>query len=343
MGRGTLKLKIHHKTMGLCILVVALFSSLVFAYIMPAMRDSLIDKKKETIRELCETAVGVLSHYHARYLKGALKEDEAKAQAIAAIKALRYGPEMKDYFWINDMRPVMIMHPYRPDLDGKDVSGFADPHGTRIFMEMVNVCRLNKKGFVNYMWQWKDDQTKIVPKISYATLYEPWGWIVGTGIYIEDVNAEIMAFFLRMAAWSGAIILIALAVGVIIGRNVNGIIKSILGETKRLVNSASEGNLRERADPDRINFEFRDIVVGINNTVEAITGPLNVAAGCMDRIAKGDIPPRITEEYKGDFSILKNNINMCIDAVNSMIGDADMLAKSAVEGMLSTRGGRDDA
>ena len=326
-------LRIYHKTIGLCVFVVVLFSCLVFFYFMPMMRASLVDKKKEMIRELSETAVSILRHYHGRQRAGAMTPDEAKREAIAAIKGLRYGPDMKDYFWINDMNPVMIMHPYRPDLDGKDVSDFADPRGTKLFVEMVNVCRQNKKGYVNYMWQWKDDSSKIVPKISYAVLFEPWGWVLGTGIYIEDVNAEISAFIIRMAIWSSAIIFIALALGLVIGRNVNRIIGTILAEIKRLMNAATAGNLKERADPEMINFEFREIVTGFNGTIEAIAGPLDVAARYMERISKGDIPPRITEDYRGDFNDIKNNINTMIENLSGFAagiqGASDQVASGS--------------
>ncbi len=325
-------LKIYHKTIGLCVLVILLFSGLLFFYFMPLMRESLVDRKKEMIRELGETAVGIVSHYHGRYRAGVMTEDKAKREAVAAIKNLRYGPDRKDYFWINDMRPVMIMHPYRPDLDGKDVSDFSDPMGTRLFVEMVNVCTRDKKGYVNYMWQWKDDASRIVPKVSYAVLFEPWGWILGTGIYIEDVNAEISVFMMRMAGFSAMIIIVALAVGFLIGRNVKGIIASILSETRMLIESAKNGNLRQRADPDKINFEFREIVVGFNETIEAITVPLDVAAGCINRIAKGDIPPEITDEYRGDFDIIKKNINTMIVNLSEFASGIQNAAQQVASG-----------
>ncbi|NHA13402.1 methyl-accepting chemotaxis protein, partial [Thioalkalivibrio sp. XN279] len=83
--------------------------------------------------------------------------------------------------------------------------------------------------------------------------------------------------------------------------------------------------------------EFRDIVAGVNNTLDAVIGPLNVAAGYVDRISKGDIPEKITDEYKGDFNALKNNLNTCINAVNALVRDANMLSEAALAGKLETR------
>ncbi|MGK4422283.1 hypothetical protein ACSLVQ_28955, partial [Klebsiella pneumoniae] len=83
--------------------------------------------------------------------------------------------------------------------------------------------------------------------------------------------------------------------------------------------------------------DFRKIVQGVNDTLDAVIGPLNVAAGYVDRISKGDIPTKITDNYNGDFNTIKNNLNTCIDAVNALVADAGVLAKAAVEGKLATR------
>ncbi|WP_027357673.1 methyl-accepting chemotaxis protein [Desulforegula conservatrix] len=132
-------------------------------------------------------------------------------------------------------------------------------------------------------------------------------------------------------------ILLAIGFGFIFKKNVVGIINSILDETKKLVDAAVSGRLATRADLDKVNFEFREIAIGINETLDAVIGPLNVAAEYVDRIAKGDIPPKITDTYKGDFNEIKNNLNQCIEAVNNMIADANALSKAAIDGKLATR------
>ena len=106
------------------------------------------------------------------------------------------------------MTPRMIMHPYRPDLNGTDISDFQDPNGKHLFVEFVQVVKQQGAGFVDYMWQWKDDPVKIVPKMSYIKGFEPWGWIVGTGMYIDDVHAEIAAIRNKLSVISTGILLI---------------------------------------------------------------------------------------------------------------------------------------
>jgi methyl-accepting chemotaxis protein len=104
-----------------------------------------------------------------------------------------------------------------------------------------------------------------------------------------------------------------------------------------LVNAAIGGRLDERADPTMFEGNYRTIIEGVNSTLDAVIGPLNVAAEYIDRISKGNIPDKITDEYQGDFNEIKNNINLCIDAVNMLVEDAIMLADAGVEGRLETR------
>jgi len=105
----------------------------------------------------------------------------------------------------------------------------------------------------------------------------------------------------------------------------------------RLTASAKSGQLTDRGHPDQVPGAYAEIVRGVNAVLDAVIGPLNVAANYVDRISKGDIPAKITDTYNGDFNTLKNNLNTCIDAINLLVADAGLLAKAAVEGKLATR------
>ncbi len=173
------------------LLAIGLFLFANFAVLLPAFHKQLLERKRETVRELTLTATSLLEQYARDEQAGRLTQDEAQRLAMEAVRGLRYGPEGKDYFWITDARPYMVMHPYLPQLDGTDLSDFKDEHGKRLFVEFVKATANDGEGFVDYMWQWKDDATRVVPKLSYVRRFEPWDWIVGTGIYIEDVRAQI--------------------------------------------------------------------------------------------------------------------------------------------------------
>jgi methyl-accepting chemotaxis protein len=114
-------------------------------------------------------------------------------------------------------------------------------------------------------------------------------------------------------------------------------LKALIADANMLTKAAVEGKLSTRADASKHQGDFRKIVQGVNDTLNAVIGPLNVAAEYVDRISKGDIPAKIADNYSGDFNEIKNNLNRCIDAVNALVADAGVLAKAAVEGKLATR------
>lgn len=173
------------------LLAIALFIAATFLFIKPSFERNMMDRKRETIRELNNSVHSLLQSFYHEEKAGRLTRAQAKAKAAAAVRDLRYGPEAKDYFWITDLAPRMIVHPYRPDLDGNDLSQFKDSRGKRLFVEFAEIAQRDGAGYSDYMWQWKDDQARVVPKLSHVRLFAPWGWVTGTGIYIEDVREEI--------------------------------------------------------------------------------------------------------------------------------------------------------
>ncbi|MBK6999312.1 MAG: HAMP domain-containing protein [Rhodoferax sp.] len=114
-------------------------------------------------------------------------------------------------------------------------------------------------------------------------------------------------------------------------------VKSMSDEVGFLTQAAVEGRLSTRADASKHEGDFRKIVLGVNDTLDAVIGPLNVAADYVANISRGNIPAKITDTYNGDFNTIKNNLNTCIDAVNLLVADAAVLSKAAVEGKLATR------
>ncbi|MFP4555289.1 MAG: DUF294 nucleotidyltransferase-like domain-containing protein [Bacteroidales bacterium] len=169
---------------------VLIFLVAIYLFVIPNYRDSLMDKKRETIRELTNVAWSVM-HKLDLMVDADFSLQMAQKEAALIIGDMRWGDELKDYFWITDTLPRMVMHPYRPSLNEMDLSDYEDLGGKKLFVEMVDVVHKHGYGYVDYKWQWKDDSTKVVPKLSYVKEFEPWGWIVGTGIYIEDVKTEI--------------------------------------------------------------------------------------------------------------------------------------------------------
>ena len=194
--------RIAWRTVLPAFLAIALFSGVVFLYLLPSVDRIVMDQKRLMIRELTESAWNVLSRFEAEERAGSLTREAAQAAAVAQVRNLHYGQESKDYFFIIDGTPRMVVHPYRPDLEGTDLSAFGDPEGKLLFVEMVRTVERVGAGYVSYMWQWKDDSARIVPKLSYVKGFAPWGWIIGTGVYTEDVDAEIRALKSNLQAAS---------------------------------------------------------------------------------------------------------------------------------------------
>ena len=111
-----------------------------------------------------------------------------KNEALNAVSKMRYGKS--GYFWINDNKPNMIMHPLKPSLNGKDISKVKDPNGIFVFNEMVKVCQANGEGLVKYSWD-KKGKTDPQPKFSYVKEFKQWNWIIGTGAYVDDIEDKV--------------------------------------------------------------------------------------------------------------------------------------------------------
>ncbi len=173
------------------VLAGILFVLAIFLILIPSMERQLMNGKKQTTQELTRAAVSILQEYYSQETSGQLTRAQAQTQAAARIQLLRYGDDGKDYFWITDMHPTMVMHPYLPQLDGQDLSNYKDLHGKKMFVAFVDAVRESGSGFVQYYWQYNDNAQRIVPKLSYVEEFKPWQWVIGTGIYIEDVNQSI--------------------------------------------------------------------------------------------------------------------------------------------------------
>ncbi len=191
------------------LLVIGVFVVLLFAVLIPTMEQRLLDRKREMTTELTNSAWSILWDYHREIQEDQLSLEEAQQAAVERIRRVRYGPEGKDYFWITDMHPRMVMHPYRQDLEGLDLTDFTDPDGVRPFVAFVETVRRDEAGYVTYVWQWQDDPERMEAKESYVRGFAPWGWIIGTGLYVDDVQQEIATITGRMIDVSFVVTVVA--------------------------------------------------------------------------------------------------------------------------------------
>ncbi|WP_421919280.1 DUF294 nucleotidyltransferase-like domain-containing protein [Marinifilum sp.] len=235
------------------IVAISMFVITFYIIIIPLFERSMMDRKKEMILELTNTAWSVLSEYQETYQNGEITLSEAKQKASEHIGKMRYGNELKDYYWIITKNPKMVMHPYRPDLNGTDLSNFSDNHENKLFVDAADLVKTKGEGFIQYYWQWKDDASKISPKLSYVKGFSDWNWVIGTGIYLDDVRKEIsdlkktlLKIFFTIILFIGFILLYVLRQSRIIEEKRLKAEKQLLSSIqkyKSLVNASTEGTL----------------------------------------------------------------------------------------------------
>ena len=195
------------------ILVIALFVVAIGMVIIPATEEALMQKKRDMIQAIVMSATSILERHAQMERDGLVSSEIAQKTALEEMRALRYGVGNMDYLWITDLVPTMLMHPYFPELEGTQLDQYADHNGKLLFIEAVDLAKADGDGYISYMWPKQDNINEPVPKLSYIRLFKPWNWVVGSGIYLDDVQAEIQAVTQRLlfiSAWIGGIVLLIL-------------------------------------------------------------------------------------------------------------------------------------
>lgn len=165
--------------------IFVLFANSLFE--LNVIKDRMMEDRKDKVSSLTESAVSIMQHFYEVSQEGKMAMDQAKERSIEAIRSIRY-ESGNNYLWIQNVQTEMVMHPIKPALNGKDLSGFKDAKGKTFFAEMDRVTKENGEGYVSYYWP-KPGSEEAQQKISHIRLFQPWGWVVGTGIYVDDVDA----------------------------------------------------------------------------------------------------------------------------------------------------------
>lgn len=269
MGNFIEKLKIKYKLwliVGISLLCLVLTEFVFLIY----LRRDLIEEKKTRTRSVVETAYEMIQHYYNESKNGKITEQEAQQRAKELVKALRY--EGTEYFWINDMNRFMVAHPYF-ELEGKDQTGLTDVNGKRIVVAFVELIKNQKSGFVDYVWK-KPGSEKATPKLAYVKSFEPWGWIVGSGIYIDDVQKN----FIDKAFKLGILLFIITFVIVFISWIISRSITQPLSIVKKRLQNMASGDLRIGED------ELHNVFKQTSSETGQLLGTLNNMRKSLDSL-----------------------------------------------------------
>lgn len=325
------------------------FSSLVAFYIIPVITNTLESDAEVKLKNLTETSYKIIEFYYDQSKKGVYSETQAKELAKQAISALRYNDQ--EYFWINDYTPTMIMHPTTPKLNGQTLSNIKDPDGLPIFDEFVKVVKEKKEGLVRYQWP-KPNSDQSEPKFSYVKGYEPWQWIIGTGIYVGDLAEIRNGIILKVILSVLAVIIIALLlVAVFILAPLNKTLHRILAYLEELSHyNFSKGiNLNQKDELGIIADSFSYVVENVRNLIKdtkglgvivvdesnkmiSATEEINIASE-RTAITITELADGANEQAKATINSTKTLQGMVqhLDAINSDIKTSGTLAYQATE------------
>ena len=287
------------------------------------LASSLRQQKQIELKHLAELALGIVKEEHAAAQKGDIAVADAQKRAMARLATLRYGNN--DYFWINDMQPRMVMHPIKPEMNGNDLSTYKDPNGKTLFVDFVDVVRKDGAGFVPYEWP-KPGFDKPQPKLSYVTGFAPWGWVIGTGVYIDDLKTQTWVSTQRALIAGAVILLISLAVSMLVAR---GITKPLQRMTVAM-NALAGGNL----DVDVPGIGRHDEVGEMAKAVEVFKSNAVVRQGL--EAEQKEAETRAVTRRKADMIKLANDFEGAVGEIIETVSSASSQLEASAGTLNST-------
>lgn len=299
--------------------------------------ESLLSQKKSANKNLVESSYTIIEHFYSLEQQGSLSEEQAKKQALAVIGSLRY--DKNNYFWINDFIPTMVMHPIKPQLNGKSVANVKDPDGTLLFINMVNVVKEIGQGFVPYKWE-KPGFDKPVDKISFVKGFTPWQWIIGSGTYLDDIDTIFSKQRNMLMTVSLIITFIVIGLSYIIGKSIilptyyaSSLMKDIAQGEGDLTCTLDDNGQDEISRLSRYFNEFtgkmrqslQDVSENTSQVLghaEAVSGASNTAQNLIQ--SQNDITVQVAtamEEMTSQIREVSDNANSAEQAANDARGN----------------------
>jgi methyl-accepting chemotaxis protein len=293
------------------------------------LASSLKQQKQIELKHLAELALGIVKEEHAASQKGDIAVADAQKRAMTRVAALRYGNN--DYFWINDMQPRMVMHPMKPELNGSDLSANKDPNGKALFVDFVNVVRKDGAGFVSYEWP-KPGFERPQPKLSYVVGFTPWNWVIGTGVYIDDLDAQTWASTQRSLIAAGLVLLLALGVSMFVARGITLPLQRMTGAMKDLAGGKLDVEVPGIGRRDEVG-EMADAVEVFKNNASArgeLEAEQKETEGRAVARRKADMD-RLANEFEGAVGQIVETVSSASSELEASAGTLTSTAERAQE------------
>ena len=264
MTSALARFRIRTRLIALALISVLGFSTLI-AVDLFGQWNALNEARQRELRSLVESTVAIATQLDQQVAKGTISREEAQNRAKTQIGVMRY--RGNEYFFITDMTPKMVMHPIRPDLDGKDLSANKDPNGKLLFMEFVQVVRASGSGYVDYLWP-RAGSEKPIGKISYVQGYAPWGWLIGTGVYTDDLDALFWDLVKEKLLQVGLMMLAILALTAVLIRSITRPLGDLNVSMSRIANNELRVSVPGVSRQDEIGNMARAVEVLRENGIE---------------------------------------------------------------------------
>ncbi|OMH32843.1 methyl-accepting chemotaxis protein [Motiliproteus sp. MSK22-1] len=332
------QIKIAQRIWLLSITSIVIFT-VAFLYAAFESRTELIEAKKDRLKGVVATAHTVMKGYDQRAANGEMSVEDAKQKAKEVIRHLRY--DDIQYFWLNDMKPMSVMHPIKPSLEGTDVSSVKDKKGKLLYKEFVRIVKKDGEGFVDYYWTAPNGNEEQVPKLSFVMGYKPWGWIVGSGVYIDDVDKEFNRLLMDKLAVLAVILVLMIALSILIGRSITGPINKTTAAMADI--AEGEGDLTVRM-PIVSNDELALLATAFNAFVEKVQKTmLQVNSYSEHLVSSAESMAHITEESNRTLGTHQEETHQVAAAVHQMSATVQEVAANASEAAHSVHTVREQA
>ena len=154
--------------------------------------NAMLDGYKVEIKSEVQTVITVLQAEYDKAQSGVITEEEAKEEAKEIVRAMRYRDDASGYFWIDNTEYTLVMHPILSEQEGNNRYELEDKEGVMIIQEIMKVCQSSEKSGYNEFYFTKADGVTVAPKVAYSAFFEPWGWAISTGNYVDDMELQMV-------------------------------------------------------------------------------------------------------------------------------------------------------
>ncbi len=332
---------ISTKVMSISVLTIIIILAGMIFYLIPMVKGKLMEEKKFALQHVTDVMVSLMASYEKRVQAGEMTRDDAQKRIISNITNVRY--DGSEYFFVLNTDGKLLAHGVKQELVGKNASDdlFRDPSGKYFAKDLVTVAKTKEQGFVDYQWP-KPNQTVPSPKLAYVKMYAPWGWMITTGIYVDNVAAEASKIQWQIITGTVVCAIVILCIAFFVSRKV----KNALNDAVHVANDLAEGNLtvdveiRSEDETGRLLRAMKNMVEKLREVVEGVSSASDNVAAASQQMSSGSqqvsegatVQAASAEEVSSSMEEMSSNIKQNADNAQQTEKIALKAATDAKEG-----------